>query len=315
VENKEDDILHEVRDRFSEAVRRTHAQGILFSGGLDSALVAAYARDAVALSVGLLPGCDDAPYAEAVATHLGLDHRPVRITPDEVLEAIPAVVTALRSFDPAIPNDVTIYLGLSHAKERGMASVMTGDGSDEVFAGYSFMREMDDLESYMDRMHSSMRFSASILGAALGIDVRQPFLDEAFFTFARTLDLSWKIGRENGTVRGKLILRRAFEGVLPPAILWQRKRSLEYGSGMTRLRGIIESMIADSEYEKAQEKYSIRFRSKEHFYYYRIYRDVVGEIPAPETGQKRCAGCGGGMSPDAFHCNICGNVENWRTGE
>ena len=312
VGNKEDGILCEVRRLFAEAVRRNRAQGILFSGGLDSALVAAYARDAIAVTVGLLPFSSDAPYAEAAATYLGLDHRCVWVTRDKALEVIPSVIKVLKSFDPAIPNDVAVYLGLSYAKERGMASVMTGDGSDEVFAGYSFMQELDNLESYMHRMHLSMRFSAVALGASLGIEVCQPFLDDAFFAFAETLDLSSKIGKEKGTVWGKLILRKAFEEVLPVALLWQNKRPLESGSGMTRLRGMIESMITDSEYDAAKRNYPVRFFSKEHFYYYRIYRDVVGEIPVPEKGQKRCDRCGAGMDPSAFHCRVCGSVEDWR---
>ena len=257
-------ICKELKKHFKASVKRNLADGILFSGGLDSALVAAYARDATAISVGLMPGAEDQSYANAVAKYLGLDLRYITVTVDEVLGAVPEVVRILRSFDPAIPNDVTVYLGLKHAKDAGVSSMMTGDGSDEIFAGYSFMQKIDDLNRYLSRMHSSMRFNSNRIGTDLGIDIRQPFLDEEFLKFGQGIDLKHKIRTENGTTWGKWILRKAFENVLPRKILWQSKRPLEIGSGMTRLRRIIESTISDEEFEKARNTYPIRFWNKEH---------------------------------------------------
>ncbi|GAH61675.1 unnamed protein product, partial [marine sediment metagenome] len=48
--------------------------------------------------------------------------------------------------------------------------------------------------------------------------------------------------------------------------------------------------------------------NKEHFYYYRIFKDVVGEVPKPSKGEKQCPGCGAGMAPFAFHCKVCGYI-------
>ncbi len=101
--------------------------------------------------------------------------------------------------------------------------------------------------------------------------------------------------------------------MLPQEILWQSKRPLEYGSGMTELRKVIESRVLDEEFEEGKKKYPVRFWNKEHFYYYRIYRDVVGEIPAPEKGQKTCECCGAGMDQSAFHCKVCGGVTEWKS--
>ncbi|MCK9274487.1 MAG: asparagine synthase C-terminal domain-containing protein [Syntrophales bacterium] len=307
-----DDIVHEVKDRFREAVERNPAQAILLSGGLDSTLAALCAKTPMAISVELMPYSEDRRYAERVARHLGLAHHFVQVRVDEALKTVPAVIGVLKSFDPAIPNDVAVFCGLSYAKDKGIGSVMTGDGSDEVFAGYSFMRQMGDLGEYLNRMHASMRFGANEIGRSLGISIRQPFLDKDFFTFAKEIALSYKIVEEGGITWGKWILRKAFEEMLPGEILWQSKRPCECGSGMTRLRGIIESMVSDSEYERATRLFPVRFRSKEHYYYYRIYRERVGEIPAPEEGQKRCGGCGAGMDASAFHCKVCGSVEDWR---
>lgn len=288
-------IFCELKRRFTEAVSRNQAEGILFSGGLDTALVAAYSTNCRAISVGLESYGEDRYYAEKVAKFLKLDHYHKTVKTEEAIAAIPEVIKILRSFDPAIPNDVTACLGLKCAKDMGIKSMKTGDGSDEIFLGYNFMLEKKDLKRYLDRMYRTMRFSSNGIGENLGIDIKQPFLDKEFMDFSQGIDVDLKIRRENRKTWGKWILRKAFEGVLPQEILWQSKRPLEVGSGMTKLRNIIESRVTDEEFEKGKRDFSIRFLNKEQFYYYRIYREVVGEIPAPEKGQKICECCGAGF--------------------
>jgi len=304
-------LFSELKRQFAEAVGRNQAEGILFSGGLDSALVAAYSGKSTAISVGLKEYGEDRKYAERVANFLGLDLCHSIVTKEEAISVIPEVIKTLRSFAPAIPNDVTAYLGLQCAKDMDIKSMMTGDGSDEIFGGYDFLFKMKNVKAYMARMHASMQFSSNKIGKALEIAIKQPFLDTDFWAFSRTIDLDLKIRNEGGQTWGKWILRKAFEGVLPQEILWQSKRPLEYGSGMTKLRGIIESMISDDEFEEGLTTYPVKFWNKEHFYYYRIYREVVGGIPAPGEGQKACQCCGAGMDDDAFHCKTCGGVTQW----
>ena len=305
-------IFHELKRRFAEAVSRNRAEGILFSGGLDSALVAAYSTNCRAISVGLESYGEDRYYAEKAAKFLKLDHYHKIVKTEEAITAVPKVIKILKSFDLAIPNDVTACLGLKCAKDMGIKSMMTGDGSDEIFLGYNFMQETKDLKTYLDRMYRAMLFSSNKIGENLGIDIKQPFLDKEFMDFSQGIDVNLKIRKENGKTWGKWILRKAFKGVLPQEILWQSKRPLEVGSGMTRLRNIIESRVSDEEFEKGKRDFSIRFLNKEHFYYYRIYKDVVGEIPAPEKGQKICECCGAGMAINNFHCKTCGDVSEWK---
>ncbi|MFV9646536.1 MAG: asparagine synthase C-terminal domain-containing protein [Desulfobacterales bacterium] len=305
-------IFRELKRRFTEAVSRNQAEGILFSGGLDSALVAAYSKNCKAISIGLESYGEDRYYADEVAKYLKLDHYHRTVKTEEAIAAIPEVIKTLRSFDPAIPNDVTACLGLKCAKDMGIKSMMTGDGSDELFLGYNFMLKKKDLRKYLDRMYRTMRFSSNKIGENLGIDIKQPFLDKEFMDFSRGIDVDLKIRRENGQTWGKWILRKAFEDVMPQEILWQSKRPLEVGSGMTKLRNIIESRVTDEEFEAGKRSFPIKFRNKEHFYYYRIYRDVVGEIPAPKKDEKTCKCCGAGMNQSACHCKICGDVSEWK---
>ena len=299
-------IFQQLKERFIEAVHRNRAEGILFSGGLDSALVAACSRHSTAVSIELESWGEDAWYAERVARFLNLDHHHETVKIEEAVSVIPEVIKILKSFDPAIPNDVTVYLGFNRAKTMGIGEMMTGDGSDEIFAGYEFMVERNDLQEYLDRISTTMRFGSNAIGEAMEIDIKQPFLDTKFMIFSRAIDLDLKIKKDDEKIWGKWILRKAFEGMLPQEILWQGERPLEYGSGMTKLRDVIESKVSDREFEEGKARFPIRFWSKEHFYYYRIYRDMVGEIPAPRKGDTICPCCGAGMKQGAFHCRVCG---------
>lgn len=311
--NKDDKhLFSELKRRFAEVVSRNGAEGILFSGGLDSALVAAHSKNSTAISIGLESYGEDRYYAAEVARALNLDHYQKTVKIEEAISVIPEVVAILKSFDPAVPNDVTAYLGIKYAKDMDIGSMMTGDGSDEIFAGYDFLLEKKDLQGYLDRMHSDMRFSSNKIGETLGVDIKQPFLDKEFMEFSLGIDLGLKIRKENDKTWGKWILRKAFEGILPQEILWQKKRPLEYGSGMTELRKVIESRVSDEEFEEGKRRFPIKFWNREHFYYYRIYREVVGEIPAPKKEEKICECCGAGMNQSAFHCKICGDVTEWK---
>ena len=303
-------LMDEVRKKLKCAVDKSGAEGLLLSGGLDSSILASLAPGVSAFTVTLEPYGEDGEYAKILTRMLQVNfyHRMIGI--EEALHSIPTVIGILKSFDPAIPNDIATYFGLRLAKEKGAKNVMTGDGSDELFAGYSFMFNLPDLESYIRGLKSKMSFSSNILGQKLRIDIKQPYLSHDMIELALHMPNDLKIRVERGKKWGKWILRKAFEDVLPPHIIWQDKRPLEYGSGTRRLRRIISEKISDEEFEEKRRAYSVRFMSKEHLFYYQTYRKVVGEIPGPRADQAACAGCGAGIEKEANHCRICGAIQN-----
>ncbi|NQT07245.1 MAG: hypothetical protein HQ575_06875 [Candidatus Omnitrophica bacterium] len=305
------DMILRLKRELTESVQRNKANGILFSGGLDTAVLASIMPDVKGFTVSLESYGEDLKYAASVARLFGIQHNKWCVDTKEAIESIPEVIKILKTFDPAIPNDLAAYFGLKLAKEHGVNKIMTGDGSDELFGGYSFMQEMDDLDGYIRKISQHMCFSSNIIAEAFGIEIIQPFMDKGVVDFALSLSADLKIRRENGIIRGKWILRKAFEDILPPEIAWQSKRPLEYGSGMTNLRDLISSRITDEELRRNSK--DIKFISNEHYYYYKVYSETVGDIPKPKSNQKPCPNCGAGMDKDAFHCRVCGLVLDWRT--
>lgn len=299
----------ELKRRLMELAKKNMATGLLFSGGLDSAILASINPGIKAITVSLKSYGDDVNYAGSVAKFLNIKHYYRSVDIDEAIDAISEVIKILRTFDPAIPNDLVVYFGLKKAFELRMDEVMTGDGADELFAGYSFMENMDALDDYIKSVSSSLQFSSNELGEFFNIGIKQPYLDKEIMEFALDIPAEFKIRQENGRSWGKWILRKAFEKSLPKEALWQDKRPLEYGSGMTRIREIISSRICDEEFKEANNVTLVKFINKEHFYYYKIYMKEIGQIPRPKKDEKPCPGCGAGMDIIAFHCKVCGYAE------
>ena len=114
--------------------------GLLLSGGLDSSIIAALAeRDTrvTTISMGFAESAiDERPFARTVAGHIGSDHHEVLIHHREMVEDLAEVVWY---FDDLFADWGTVSTRLLYRKcrEQGIKVVLVGEGSDELFGGYS----------------------------------------------------------------------------------------------------------------------------------------------------------------------------------
>lgn len=311
------EICSKVLALLKEAVKRNLSEGILLSGGLDTSILAVLASRLVSLKAFTI-GFDGAPapdikYASLLSSKLHLKHIVYRFDEHELQEAVKRVVEVEKSFDPMeVRNSVVIYVGLKVAKEHGISSVMTGDGCDELFAGYSFLFNLgeEELNSALRKLWNTMHFSSIDLAGALGLEIKLPFLDPEVKSFAMSLSSKYKVRRERGKVYGKWILRKSFEGILPDEILWRDKVPIEGGSGTATLPELFDRRISDIEFENKRREYlekdGVLIRSKEQLFYYEIYRSVVG-IPHPiDLNGKICPYCRSNVAAEATYCRTCG---------
>lgn len=244
---------------------------------------------------------------------MNLRHNIFQFDENLLYNALPVVIKTLNSFDPMeIRNSVVIYLGLNTAKENGIQSVMTGDGSDELFAGYSYLFSFtrEKLDSELEKLWNIMTFSSILLAKELGIKAIPPFLEPQFKKFACNIKAEYKIRPENGKIYGKWILRKAYEGILPERIIWREKTPIEVGSGTSILPAFFNQVSSDDEFQQKKEFYfnedNVMIRDKEHLFYYEIYRKVIG-IPHPNNEQSKvCPSCNSNIPDKATFCRICG---------
>src|SRR3990167_669944 len=111
--------------------------GIFLSGGVDSALLAHYAKPDVAITCRFPYGekYDEYPYAKKTAKHLGLKQVVITPTKKDFFEYLPY---ALRMFKPTTHFSlVPLYLLFKKADELGLKTIISAEGPDEYLGGYA----------------------------------------------------------------------------------------------------------------------------------------------------------------------------------
>ncbi len=313
-------ICSEIRQLIDKVVKKNLTEGILFSGGLDTSIVAfaasKYTRlEAFTVAFENSPALD-LEYSKLMANLLKMDHKIQFFGEDEMHSAIQDVIKILRVFDPMdVRNSVAAYVGLKTAKENGIKSIMTGDGLDELFAGYSWLFSLNEkeLKEYLSNMWQVMQFTSIPMAKSLGMVSKPPFLDPEFKSFAFSTDPKLMIRSERGKTWGKWIIRKAYEGLLPDEIVWRIKTPLEFGSGTTIFPKVFSEKISDNYFQEKSKKYletdKVSIRDKEHLFYYEIFRSTFG-VPSEvfkDAEGKHCPYCNskGGNERSKF-CKVCG---------
>lgn len=304
-----------VRRAVEEAAEGIDPDAVLLSGGPDSSIAAAAAAGLWTQAVCVAtPEGPDPPYAEAAADALGLRLEVVTVGLADVLDRVPDVAGELRTFDPMEVRNASVqWIGLEAAAAAGAGTVVTGDGADELFAGYSFMTRMapDDLDAYRDRLRETMSFAAPRMAPAHGLEARSPFLGEAVRDVAADLPPDHLVGDHAGRRWGKWVLREAFRDALPAPVLWRRKDPLEVGAGTDQLPRRLAASTPDTELRAARDRAvdedEVAIRDAEHLAYYRAYRETHPPPRELDPGvERRCPGCQGPLPGEREHCSTCG---------
>jgi asparagine synthase (glutamine-hydrolysing) len=143
--------------------------GVFLSGGIDSSTIAALwrkhsSRELRTYSMGFEEsGFDEAPYARAVASHLGTVHTESYVTSAEARDVIP-LLPAIYDEPFADPSQIPTWL-MSKLACQDVTVALSGDGGDELFGGYSRYRTATNFWRKMQRVPPSLRHA---VGAALG---------------------------------------------------------------------------------------------------------------------------------------------------
>jgi asparagine synthase (glutamine-hydrolysing) len=141
IERLDAQLLDAVKARLESEV----PLGVFLSGGIDSSLVAAFANRA-----GLKPlktftiGFDNAQWDESadarrIAEHIGSEHHELRLSVDELQRSLPeTLVKLVHYFDEPFGDDSALpTYHVSKLARQHVTVILSGDGGDELFAGYS----------------------------------------------------------------------------------------------------------------------------------------------------------------------------------
>ena len=304
-----------VRRILEEVILDCDANYIAFSGGLDSSIIAQIKRkqdlNAITIITKDFLGTDLA-YAQIMGKHIEIPLELKFVNLDEIFDAIKNTIKILKNFnDIEIRNSIVSYLYLNSLKEKNVKKVITGDGADEVFAGYNFLIKKDSYELQMElkRLKKIMHFTSEKIANKLGLSIQMPFINKSVIELSETLTIEHFVNQKNNIKFGKWILRKAFENELPHNIIWREKTPMQDGSGTSSLTKMFESVITDDIFQekigKIKNEDDVIIRTKESLYYYELYRENF-KIPEYNSDRNRCIDCKSEITTNSKFCRMCG---------
>lgn len=308
-----EDISKKTYKLLKKSCESCKADVIALSGGLDSSIIAYLLKERKPKGVAVIAQdfvANDLTYCQMVSKHFRIPLTIYNVSTSEILSGIEETIKILENFnDIEIRNNVVMYLAMKWAKNHGHKGIITGDGADELFAGYSFLlnKTGEELEKEIQRICHIMHFPTQKIGKSLGINVESPFLNEEIVEFAKSIPVKFKVRSEGEKCYGKWILRKTFEEKIPKQITWREKSPMQDGSGTAGLTNLFDSIINNEKFEEmkknVEESDGITIRTKESMHYYEIFRKFHGS-PISKA-ENRCPFCKHDIKDSKF-CRMCG---------
>lgn len=262
--------LRDATDELTERLERTVQSrmvadvplGAFLSGGIDSAVITALmvktsSASVKTFTVGLdHSGYDESDQAAAVARHLGTEHYPLRVTPDDVMDLVPRVAEAYD--EPFADSSQLPTLLVSSLASDHVKVALTGDGGDEVFGGYN-------RHVFGDRLVAAVEALPSGLTSGVGRWLQDRAPDRADALFERIApvlpeqfrvrlpaDKLHKVGRifEAGSARGayhSLVIDKTALRFGPATSSESPTTAEAWQNGAAKLRFSQRAMIADTQ--------------------------------------------------------------------
>ena len=298
----------------TNAVNECKSDWIALSGGLDSSILSHLRKDQKPQTMTIITKDflgTDLTFAQIIAKHLGLNLSLIQVSMEEVLDSINETIKILGNYnDVEIRNSIVPYIYLTTLKKKGVDSVITGDGADEVFAGYNFLLKKSDEEigEELKRIKKIMHFPSKDIARSLNMKVETPFLNEELIKFSDDIEISEKINAKDGEKFGKWILRETFEKYLPNNITWREKSPMQDGSGTNNLTGLFNTIITDDIFTQKKtrilEEDGVYIRTKESLHYYECFRKT--NSVKKSNSDNRCPDCDYEIAPNSRFCRMCG---------
>lgn len=231
-----------LKNTLTNAIKKriTDNFGVLFSGGIDSTLIAfickQFTYNFTCYTVGL-ENSPDVEYAEKVADKLNLKLRTKTYKVDEIEPLLKKVASIVKDTDTIkLSVGSVVYAASKLALNDGVKALFSGLGSEEIFAGYerhwlAFQGDHKNvhLECWSGLAEMWSRdFKRDVpISKATKINLLLPFLDKEVITTAMNIHPMYKIN----AIDKKIILRETAKDMgLNKDFCWRKKKAAQYGS-------------------------------------------------------------------------------------
>jgi len=250
-----------LKRKFVEAVKKNIPNekfGIMFSGGIDSTLIALickqFTNNFICYSVGL-KGSPDIAFARKVAKDLKLKLKIIELDLEKAEKIIKNVVKIIKEPDVTkVGVGSVVYTAIKEAKKDGVKKLFSGLGSEELFAGYQRHAEAKDINKecwnglkYMYDRDFTRDFK---IADKLKAKILLPFLDDDVILYGINFSEKEKI---NNDLKKVIIRKIAIDLGLKKEFAMRKKKAAQYGSKFT---GALDKIAKrnDFKYKKAYLK-------------------------------------------------------------
>lgn len=281
--------------------------GVLLSGGLDSSIIAAIAVNQAAKKRPDYPkvhtfciGLENSPdmiQAKRLADDLGTHHTGISYTASEGISHLRDVIRAVETYDVTTIRASTPMWLLGRAiNKRGIKMVLSGEGSDELFAGYLYnlycpgRQEMED--ECRRKVADLYAYDCARANKSMGdwsIETRVPFLDNDVVDYAMNgLDPTTKLSgtHPEGPKAEKWFLRETFQTILPSYITERTKAQFSDAVGsewISELTTHAEQTVSGQQLQDAAVRWPFQTpETKEAYLYRQIFDELFSEISGSE---------------------------------
>lgn len=260
-------MVSKLSELFIEGVRNT-CQGevaILFSGGIDSTAIATVAKrftTPLLITAGV-EGSSDLEAAKKIAAELGLPHKCVVLTEQEIISVYKKCYKIRRGDLLKVELMVPVFSCCREAARAGKWRILSGSGAEELFIGYDrfFKHKGKKLEKLLrkeiENLPSGDCEAQDLVAKNFGMRAAFPFLYPSFMNAVLAAPLSERLGTKED--KKPLLRKIAAELGVPKDAIERRKKAMQYGSGVHKIllkniRQIEEELAIREELKKRKRE-------------------------------------------------------------
>lgn len=246
-------LIETLYESVYKRVQNLSEVGLIFSGGIDSAFLAVILKK-ISLETGLKvklyvvgnPLSKDIEYAKKIAQDIDLPLKIQTITPEVVADNINDVLKAIEDTNRMkLGVGMTIYLASKMMREDGIKVALSGQGADELFAGYN--RYIQHIENHdyeglnQELIHDITNIYHVNLerddaaSMANSVELRVPYMDTELIRLGMTIPPEYKIRSPEDTLKKYILRDAALDYGVPEYAALRPKKAAQYGSGIDKI--------------------------------------------------------------------------------
>ena len=247
IKDNKDKIIEQLDKLLTGSIRKRVPKrkfGLLFSGGIDSTLIAFILKKlgykftcyTAALDDPDMEEPKDLQSSKKVAKELNLDLKIIRIKLKDIEKHLKTIIPLIEDSNVVKAGvALTFYAACKQAKKDGCKVIFSGLGSEEIFAGYERHKNSLNINkecvSGLLKMYERDTYRDDVITMHNNLELRVPFLDKSLIEYSLRVPASYKMNDSHK----KVILRELAEKLkIKKEFAWRKKIAAQYGSKFDR---------------------------------------------------------------------------------